>query len=43
MESWKGRYHTEDLGAEEDNIKISLSENGWESVDWFHLVQDMNR
>jgi hypothetical protein len=27
----------------EDNIKMDLTEIGWEVVDWVQLVQDMNK
>jgi hypothetical protein len=27
----------------EDNIKMDLTETGWESVDWFHLDQDREK
>jgi hypothetical protein len=27
----------------EDNIRLDLSEIGWECVDWMHLAQDRNQ
>jgi len=27
----------------EDNIKMLLSEEGWEGVDWMHLAQDRDQ
>jgi hypothetical protein len=27
----------------EDNIRIDLSETGWEDVDWMYLAQDRNQ
>jgi hypothetical protein len=32
--------HWENLGTNEDNIKMNLKEIGWEGVDWIHLAQD---
>jgi len=30
-------------GMWEDNIKMLLSEEGWEGVDWMHLAQDRDQ
>jgi hypothetical protein len=27
----------------EDNIRMDLTETGWEDVDWMHLVQDRDQ
>jgi hypothetical protein len=27
----------------DDNIKIDLIEEGWEDMDWIHMVQDRNQ
>jgi len=34
----KGWDHSEDLGIDWDNIKMDLSETGWECVNWFYLI-----
>jgi hypothetical protein len=39
MKILKGRDHSEDLGAWENNIKINLQETGLGSTDLIHLAQ----
>jgi hypothetical protein len=34
------RDHLEDLHIDEDNIKINLTENGWEAVGWINVTED---
>jgi len=43
-ENLKGRNHAEDLAHRwEDNIRMDLSEIGWEGMDWSHLAQDRDQ
>jgi hypothetical protein len=41
---WSGELRKKPLGRSrrrwEDNIKVTLQEMGWESVDWTALAQD---
>jgi hypothetical protein len=36
----KGRDLSEDLGVDEDNIKMVLRKIGWEIVDWMNMARD---
>jgi hypothetical protein len=37
LENLKGKDHSEDLEVD-GNIRMGLSEIGWEGVDWIHLA-----
>jgi hypothetical protein len=38
------RHHLEDLGIDgEDNIKIHLTEIGWNGTDWIDATQDRDK
>jgi hypothetical protein len=45
LESLKGRHHSEHQGIslDGDNIKMDLTEIGFEGVDWIYLAQDKDR
>jgi hypothetical protein len=43
LEGLKGGDHSQNLGAEEENIKMYLRETGLEGVDWIHGAQDRDR
>ena len=34
------RDHLEDLGVDEDSIKMAVQEVGWEFMDWIDLAED---
>jgi len=43
-ENLNRRDHMKDLRCRyEDNIRMDLTEIGWESVDWMHLIQDSDQ
>jgi hypothetical protein len=37
------RDHLEDLGIDEDSIKMDIQEMEWECVDWIDLAEDRDR
>ena len=37
------RDHLEDLGVDEDSIKMDQQEVGWECMDWIDLAEDRDR
>jgi len=40
----KGRRpHGRPRHRQEENIRVSLKEIGWESVDWIHMAQDRDQ
>jgi hypothetical protein len=43
MENLKKRDPLEDLGIHGANIRMELTEIGWEGVDWIHLSQDRDQ
>jgi hypothetical protein len=41
LENLKERDHLEDLRV--DSMRMGLGEIGWESVEWIHLVHNMDQ
>jgi hypothetical protein len=39
----KGKYHSEDLGIEDDNIEWILGKQRWKILDWVLLIQDRDQ
>ena len=37
------RDHLEDLGVDEDSIKMDIQDVGWECMDWIDLAEDRDR